>query len=354
MLVDSADQIGRAILGAQSVSEVEEVATRVRGLPAHMLAGGVTAEGVTAALAGINDLLVHRLLELTGASAALMAARGCWIALGSQGRREQTIATDQDNAIVFADHPDPDSQRRVLLPLAAMVNQALDRCGFALCRGEVMAGNPRCCLALSEWRMRFAQWIERPEPEALLNAAIFFDVRLIHGDPVAGNALCEWLAAHAAGQDRFLFLMARNALDNQPPLGLVRDFALTSRGEHPHTLDLKVNGVQLFVEAARVYGLAAASRATNTLERLAAAGSKQRIPAEEVAAWREAFRFIQLLRLRLNETQRSRGEPLHNYLDPDELDAGDRRALKDTLRQAKKLQQRLARDFAPSGGAFGA
>lgn len=350
---DSAADVSAAMAEARSVADVEAAAARMRALPGRMLVEDAPADEVTATLTALNDLVVRRLLELTGAAAALESARGCWVALGSQGRAEQTLATDQDNGIVFADHPDPASLRRELLPLADAVNRALDRCGFALCRGEVMAANPRWCLTLSEWRDQFAGWIDRPEPEALLNAAIFFDLRPIHGDRAAAQTLRAWLAAYAAGQDRFLFLLARNALENQPPLGLLRDFALRADREHPHTLDLKVNGVQLFVEAARVYGLAAGSAATNTLERLAVAASARRIPAGDAATWQDAFRFIQHLRLRLNDTQQLRGEPLHNHLDPDRLDGHERRRLKESLRQAKGLQQRLARDFAPSGGAFG-
>ena len=176
--------------------------------------------------------------------------------LGSAGRSEQTLATDQDNAIVFADGSEPEAQRRALLPLAERVNRALDQSGYPLCRGEVMAGNPRWCLSRSEWRERFAAWIDRPEPEALLNAAIFFDFRAVHGERSLVVGLREWLAGYAQDRGRFLFLMVRNALGNQPPLGLVRDFVLARGGEHPGTLDLKVNGVQLFVESARIYGLA--------------------------------------------------------------------------------------------------
>ncbi len=298
--------------------------------------------------------MAERLIELTGTGAALRDADGCWIALGSEGRGEQTLVTDQDNAIVFADRPDRDARRRALRPFAERVNHALDRSGYPLCRGEVMAGNPRWCLSHTEWQEQFADWIDRPEPQALLNAAIFFDFRGIHGEGRLVAALREWLAGYAQDRGPFLLLMVQNALQNQPPLGLVRDFVLASGGEHPDTLDLKVNGVQSFVEAARVYALASGVGATNTLERLSAVGRARRIPAAEVESWREAFRFVQLLRLKLNSAQRSRGEPLHNHLNPAALDELERGMLKQALRQARKLQNRLARDFALTGTAFGA
>jgi hypothetical protein len=111
-----------------------------------------------------------------------------------------------------------------------------------------MAGNPKWCLSATEWRERFADWLDTPEPHALLNAAIFFDLRPIWGARALAVALRDWLALRAPDAGRFLLLMAQNALGNQPPLGLVREFVLASGGEHPGTLDLKVNGVQPFVE----------------------------------------------------------------------------------------------------------
>jgi CBS domain-containing protein len=217
-----------------------------------------------------------------------------------------------------------------------------------------MAGNRRWCLAQSEWRDRFAAWIDRPEPEALLNAAIFFDFRAVSGDSSRVAALRDWLAAYARDRGRFLFLMVHNALGNQPPLGLVRDFALARGGEHPGTIDLKVNGVQLFVESARIYSLADGVTATNTLERLAGVARARGIPAVELDAWTDAFRLIQRWRLRLNAGQHARGQPLHNHLDPALLSDAERDVVKNALRQARNLQARLARDFSIAGSTFGA
>jgi CBS domain-containing protein len=348
------DEVRAAIRAAPDVRGVVTAASRIRGLPQHLLDEAIGSDGITGLVTALNDLVTARLLELTGAGAALAAAGGCWIALGSAGRGEQTLATDQDNAIVFADDAGPDAHRAALVPTADAVNRALDECGLPLCRGEIMASNPRWCLSAIEWRRRFAEWIDRPEPEALLNATIFFDFRPVWGDRAIVAALRTWLAGYAADRSAFLLLMAQNALGNQPPLGLVRDFVLASGGEHPGTLDLKVNGVQPFVESARIYALAAGVTATNTLERIAGVARARGVPPVEAEAWREAFRFLQLVRLRLNAAQAARGAPLHNHLDPDSLNELDRRILKEALRQARKLQARLARDFPLRSGGFGA
>ena len=184
---------------------------------------------------------------------------------------------------------------------------------------------------------------------ALLNAAIFFDFRPLGGSHALVGQLRSWLADYALATTRFLLLMVFNALRNQPPLGLLRDFVLARGGDHPHTLDLKVNGVQLFVEAARIFGLSRGIEATHTVERLEAAGRARGIPALEIAAWRDAFRTIQRLRLRLNTEQLAQGAAMHNFLDPDTLNDLDRNMLKESLRQARNLQSRLARDFSLGG-----
>jgi CBS domain-containing protein len=348
-----AEDLRAAIRAARDIDEVARATARAHELPQPMLDEGIAPEAITALVTGINDLVTTRLIELTGLDAALRDAGACWIVLGSAGRAEQTLATDQDNAIVFADAADPEARRRELLPLAERVNRALDRVGYPLCRGEVMAGNPRWCLAQTEWRDRFAAWIDRPEPEALLHAAIFFDFRPVYGATSRVAVLRDWLAGYARDNGRFLFLMVQNALGNQPPLGFIRDFALARGGEHPGTIDLKVNGVQLFVEAARIYGLAGGVTATSTLERLAGVAGVRGIPAVELAAWADAFRVIQRLRLGLNAAQHAGNEPLHNHLDPAALDDEQRRSLKHALRQARNLQARLARDFSVAGTGFG-
>jgi CBS domain-containing protein len=225
------------------------------------------------------------------------------------------------------------------------VNEALDACGFPLCRGEIMASNPKWCLTLAEWKGVFDGWIDHGDPQALLNASIFFDFRPLEGEAALAEELRQWLAAKAKANPRFLHQMAANALRNRPPLGVVRDFVLESKGEYAHTIDLKLNGTTPFVDAARIYSLAAGDSHTNTPQRLRAAATAMHIPPEEVEAWAEAFLFIQLLKLRNQHWREKEGGSMHNHIDPDELNELERRILKEAFRQARKLQQRLALDY---------
>jgi CBS domain-containing protein len=345
-----------AIRAATSVAALESIERDVRDAVRAMLAQGAGAEHVTQFISTVNDLVMRRVIELESEGASIPGAACSWIVMGSQGRFEQSLATDQDNGIIFA-HPEntpADAVRARLLPLARRVNEALDRAGIPLCRGNIMASNPECCLSLAEWKARFADWIGAGDPQALLNATIYFDFRPVAGELRLGEALREWLAEVGRDNSRFLFLMAQNALANQPPLGLFRDFILPGGGDHRHTLDLKVNGITPFVDAARIHSLAAGVTETSTVQRLRGAGARLGMSRNEVEAWVEAFSFIQHLRLRHQARSVEEGRAPENHIDPDTLNEMDRRVLKEAMRQARRLQSRLVRDHALVTPGFGA
>jgi CBS domain-containing protein len=339
-------EISTSIRAARSVAELPAIAADIRALAHAMLAQGVGAEQLTQLISTLNDLITVRIIELTQERFGVGDLRFCWLALGSEGRLEQTLSTDQDNGIIFAAaEEEAKAVRERLLPFARAVNEALDACGFPLCKGGIMASNPQWCLTLQGWKSLFAGWIDHGDPEALLNASIFFDFRPLVGDTTLAENLRSWLSTHARNNPRFLHQMAVNALRNRPPLGVVRDFVLEAKGEYAHTIDLKLNGTTPFVDAARIYSLAAGDTHTNTVQRLRAAAAPNHIPMEEVEAWNEAFLFIQLIKLRHQHWQEREGKPLHNHLDPNELNELDRRILKEAFRQARKLQKRLALDY---------
>jgi CBS domain-containing protein len=317
----------------------------VRAHVQELLAQGTAAESVTEVAASLNDLLVQRVLDLQFAAFEAHGLAFCWVALGSEGRREQTFLTDQDNGVIFNDAGDSERARGLLLPHAMKVNEALARCGFPLCEGGVMGGNAAWCLSLSEWQQRFAEWIDRGDPQALLRSAIFFDFRAVHGERELANSLRHDLHARVARSPRFLHQMAANALKNPPPLGLLGEFRTSGSNAERHTIDLKKSGAMLFVDVARIYSLAGAGPHTNTCDRLRQFARRAQVPALEVQAWIDGFLFVQVLRLRHQRAQLAAGEPLSNRIRPAALNQLEQRILKEALRQAKRLQARLALDY---------
>ncbi|HEX8907716.1 MAG TPA: DUF294 nucleotidyltransferase-like domain-containing protein [Anaeromyxobacteraceae bacterium] len=342
-------EVSEEIRAARDVEGLRAAGLRIRELIDGLLAQGIGTETLTHFISTLNDLLTMRVIELMADEYDPPPVPVCWIALGSEGRLEQTFCTDQDNGIIFeADEADAEEVRAALLPFARAVNGKLHACGFQLCPGEIMAGNPRWCLTLREWQRTFAGWIEEPHPEALLNASIFFDLRPIHGRETLAARLRAWLVSAAAEHPRFLRLMAENALASQPPLGTLRDFVYARSTDFPHTIDLKAQGTRPFVEAARILALAGRVPHTSTAERLRGAAEVGRLDPAALAATVDAFYFVHLLRLRHQCKTHGQSEGA-NRVDPEELNELDRQVLKQALRQARKLQGRLVSEFRLRG-----
>ncbi len=343
-------EVSNQIGAAGDVEGLRHAALGIHRLADSLMAQGISVETLTHFISTLNDLLTVRIIELTLDEFDLPTVRMCWIALGSEGRLEQTFSTDQDNGIVFeADESDAGRIREALLPFARAVNEKLDACGFPLCKGNIMAGNPQWCLPLHEWRRTFSRWIYEPQPQALLNAAIFFDLRPIYGDEALAERLRDWLLSAARDQPLFLRLMAENALQCQPPLGTIRDFVYDHSKDFPHTIDLKMYGSRPFVDAARIFSLAHGVPHTSTAQRLRAMEEIFDFGTDGLAAIIDGFHFIHLLRLR--SQGRAARAPLQgpragtNRIDPEELNGLDRHVLKESFRQARRLQNRLALDY---------
>jgi CBS domain-containing protein len=339
----SVRQLAVAIRRADDVSALAAVAQDINRLSHYLVAQGVAAAQLTRLISHLNDQLTQRLLVLACQRFALDADQFCWLALGSEGRSEQTIATDQDNGILYLADRVTQAQ---LLELADWVNRALDAAGFPLCKGDIMARNPKWCLDTGGWAQVFADWIDRGDPQALLNASVFFDFRGIFGNRALAATLRKDVVERAQRTPRFLKQMSDNALRNRPPAGGMFDGLLGDSDGEP--VDLKMHGTVPFVDAARIWSLSAGVAETNTAERLKRLGEVGRLPPVDVAAWIDAFEFLQLMRLNGQHRRAERGvldEGNPNVVDPRELSVLDRRILKEAFRQARKIQQRLELDY---------
>jgi CBS domain-containing protein len=205
-----------------------------------------------------------------------------------------------------------------------------------------MAGNARWCLSVGEWQARFARWIAVPEPQELLNAVIFFDLRALHGEARLITPLRDTLFTQVRQQPAFLRQLAHFAVASRPPLGLLGGF-IDDDPQAPGTIDLKRSGARVFVDVARVLALAAEVSETNTAQRLRHAGAKLALSDVEIGSAVDAFYFVQQLRLRAQLL--ASGRTGANRIEPARLNQVDTSMLKESFRQARKLQTRLALDY---------
>jgi CBS domain-containing protein len=335
--------LSTSIRAAHDLGALQRAAADIHRFARKLLGQGVQARQLTELISHLNDLLTDTMVQWLAREQGVDLQRACWLAFGSEGRSEQTIATDQDNGLLFVSD-DPAADRPAWLRFARAVNDALDACGYPLCKGNVMASNPQCCLSAAEWQARFAHWIEHGAPEDLLHASIYFDLRPIAGRLALAQPLREMLR-EAARVPRFIKQMADNALRSRAPLDWLGALETRDEGDH-RWLDLKLRGTALFVEAARLYTLAHGLDAASTRARLLAVAQALQVPAEG-ESWVAAFEFLQMLRLRVQLDERS-GEALErpNEVDVALLNAIDRRVLKESVRIARSLQQRVELDYA--------
>jgi CBS domain-containing protein len=335
--------VSTSIRTARDVKSLAAAALDIRRFARHLLGQGVAARQLTQLVSHLNDTVAEQLVQMLAREAGLDLAQACWLAFGSEGRSEQTISTDQDNGLVFtSDAPERDRPR--WLTFARGVNDALDRCGYPLCKGQVMASNPECCLTPAEWLERFARWMERGEPEDLLKASIYFDLRPLVGNAALSVALRERVVQKAAGLPRFIKQLADNALRNRAPLNWLGGIETHEVGGRA-CVDLKFNGTAIFVDVARLYALAHGVAATNTRERFEALGPLLRVQPHESQAWVAAFEFLQMQRLQAQMAQPDAAPEHANLVEPASLNDIDRRMLKESFRVARRLQQQMELDY---------
>ena len=350
----SIKQLSTQLRAAPDLATLRGLAVQMRHFARNLLGQGVRARQITELVSHLNDVLTERLVRLIAQRRGLDLARACWLAFGSEGRSEQTISTDQDNGLVFVgDTPELDRERErereAWLALGLEVNQALDACGYPLCKGQVMASNPACCLTATEWASQFTNWMDRGTPSDLLKASIYFDLRGLCGNTALVQPLRDMITHEAATLPRFLRQMAGNALQRRSPLNW-RGAIDTRAVEGRPMFDLKLQGSALFVEAARLYALAQGVPDLGTRARLTAVAPLLGVAAQEGEAWVSAFEFLQLLRLQLQigdgtaaSAEAPQGNP--NLIDVSTLNDIDQRMLKETCKVARRLQQRLELDY---------
>lgn len=336
--------LARTIRHAGKVETLAGLRSDIRLLVDRMLAHGASSTQITHIVTLLNDHTVCRVIELTLEEMGDPGIPFTWLCFGSEGRREQTLHTDQDNGILFEAESASEAAaiRERLLPIAREINQRLAQCGFTLCKGNIMAGNPELCLSREEWSRRFAGFVLEATPENLLGSTIYFDLRAIWGPDEGCEQLREELLGRIANNSLFQRMMAENALRQRPPVGRFRDFVVARSGADKDTLDLKVQGLTPFVDGARLLALANGISAVGTLERLRALITQGVIDALDGAAYEEAYHFIQQTRMQQHQLQARNEQPYSNRVDPDHLNHLDRRILRESFRQAQRLQSSLA------------
>jgi CBS domain-containing protein len=333
-----------------TANNMEEIVDRHNKLPRQimtLISSGANAKNLTRFITTISDTILNKIIGFALLHHPPPPARFVFMILGSEGRSEQTLKTDQDNAIIFEDVPEA-SQAAVqdyFLKFGDTVCTLLDDAGYAFCTGDVMAKNPKWCQPLKKWKKNFSKWIHAAEGEDLLQASIFFDFRTGYGDETLVDSLRRFLFKALDGWPGFLRHLTENAMYFKPPIGFFRNFVVEPKGKHRDMFDIK-SAMTPIVDFARVYALKNHIDETNTLERLQQLHLKGVLQLEEYEELEKAYSFLLQLRFVRQVTAiiDDKDSP-HNFINPKKLTRIEQKMLKEIFTRIEKFQTKLEFDF---------
>ncbi|NIY80769.1 cyclic nucleotide-binding/CBS domain-containing protein [Celeribacter sp. HF31] len=332
---------------AESIADMAAVTARLPEFLMQLVGSHLAHDVVTRKITDIADIVTRRLLKMAEEDFGPAPVPYLWAACGSQGRREQTGVSDQDNCLII-DNAATDADMDYFRKLARFVCDGLDACGYVYCPGDMMAMADRWCQPLSVWESYFNKWIAAPDNEAQMLASVMYDLRPIAGDESLFTPLQKTALEAAAKNSIFVAHMISNSLKHTPPLGLLRGFATIKSGEHRNRLDMKANGVVPIVDLGRVYALQGKLTAANTRARIEGAieaGVISETGGKDLLA---AYDMIATARLEHQAEQVRSGRKPDNFLSPSALPAFERSHLRDAFVIVRTMQSLLGSSSARS------
>ncbi|MFY2506981.1 DUF294 nucleotidyltransferase-like domain-containing protein [Vibrio pectenicida] len=330
-----------SIYQQQSIEELSSLAEQVKDSFVRLVNEDANSHMVGSAMSVIGKSFKQRIIELAEEELGEPPIPYCFLALGSMGRDEQILVTDQDNAIILDNTYDSNKHGQYFAALAEKICDGLDKCGYSYCTGDIMATNPVWRMTRTEWEECFSDWIDDPNPKALLNASIFFDLVGVYGRLKWAEQLNGFIIRRARKNNRFLACLARNAMNRTPPLGFFKAFVMEQDGQHKNSINLKRRGTAPLADLIRVHALAVGSRSTNSFERLDDIHEAGILPKGKARDLKDALEFISMVRIRHQAYDVENEIEPDNNIEPENLSDFERRNLKDAFQILSNAQNFL-------------
>ena len=328
----------------------EEISKKQKQLPQSiytLINEGAKAQNVNNFVTAITDAILEKLIKFAIDEIGQPPVKFAFMVMGSEGRKEQTLKTDQDNAIIFEDvnEEELESVNAYFLKLGDHVCNMLDKTGYDFCKGDIMAKNPKWCQPISIWKKYFKEWVYNAGPDALLQTSIFFDFRFGYGDISLVNELREYLFNFLDDRKGFFSNLAENTSYFRLPIGFFGNFIVESKGKFKNTFDIK-GAMMLVVDFARIYALKSKISATNTMERLELLYKKNVINESDYNEISHSYSYMMNLRFtnQIHALINEGGEP-NNNINPKKLSKIDQQTLKEIFKKTEKTRAKLQLDF---------
>jgi PAS domain S-box-containing protein len=331
------------IRNAKSVEEIVQSHHRLPRIIKALTDSGAHARNINRIITRVSDTVLERLIDLAIEEIGEPPTRFAFVSVGSEGRGEQTLVTDQDNAIIFEDVDEQASEsvQAYFNRFGSMVCSWLDEVGYRFCSGEIMAMNPAWCQPFSRWKAYFTEWINESSPETLMEVSIFFDFRCLYGDRQFTDALHEHIKSRAQNQKAFLYQMAQNTLLFKVPIDFFGKLSVESGGEHHNTFNIKHAMAQV-VGFARVYAIYYGLECTNTLQRINRLHEIKVLKSAVHQEIVESYNYLMQLRLKHQVRRLDTGHEPDNHVNANELSHMEKDLLEKIFGQINQLRKRLS------------
>jgi len=338
----------REIEGQQTIEGLIPLSKKIDQMIGIFLQEGTRTGNITRIVSEMKDRLMRRVLEISERRLGPPPLTYCWLVLGSEGRKEQTIKSDHDNALIYAD-PDNSAEespaRDYFSRLADQVEKGLEALGYPPCPDGLTAANPRWCQSLKAWKGTFSDWLKNLDPEKMIVCFPFFDFRPIFGSNPLAEELRDHLSTLVERHLGVISSLANLMIRNNPPLGLLRNFLLKKQGPHRHTFDMKFQGILPLVDLVRLFALEKGIRETSTFERLQALKNQSTLIQPHLDSLEYAFESLLKLDIQHQFEQIRSGQTPDHRLNPKSLHKLEKKNLKESFVLIEKLQDQLVKRF---------
>jgi CBS domain-containing protein len=347
----------KEIQQASTLTQVIHIRKNMDRTLRTLMERGSSAKEICELITLFNDQLTQKIIrlseeEMIREKAGPPPVPYTWVAFGSEGRGEQTLTTDQDNAIFFEDvRSDRLKQtQQYFLRLAEKIVSGLEQCGFARCTGNIMASNPDLCQPLGVWKEKYKKWIYDREitSQELIIASIFFDLRPIFGPEQFVLAIKETIAEYLEQSKNFIPMLALTTLEHKTPISFFNRLVVEKSGEYKNKLNIKLHGLIPLVDSLRTLSLSQKILKTSTLERIEGLVEKGVLPDTAGQDLREAFNLMMLLRIHHHVDLMNQGKDPDNYINPAKISSIHRTMLKTSFKAIDQVQKMIEVRFGLS------
>lgn len=334
--------VSNQIINAETLDELKEASHSFIKIIKSLNAKGVKIEFISKLINQLNKKLLDKLYKILAPKELI--GKSCLVVMGSEGRAEQILRTDQDNALIISD--DCSISEEKLREFTHLFTETLVDFGFPRCEGNIMVSNPYWCRKQSDFKELIYEWVNSPSGDNFMNIAIFYDALCVSGDIEIIKELKNYLFKISSNSQSFYTNFARVINSFDVPLGFFDGFVFNSKDEkHKDEIDIKRGGIFIIVQGIRSLSIQNRVLNTNTIKRINSLKELKVLDDESAKELIMAFNILNSLKLKASLEKLDKKEKIDNFVNPNRLTIMEKDLLKDSFKIVNRLKKRLENHF---------